>query len=107
MTKLVQHEQTKLLATGLSNLGIATVVAGAIGALIAKSYGAANADALCYRGFRHLCILVRGVPDVYRSASAQGSRRMTMNDFLLWLIPPIVFVAGGALAAYLSHRQHD
>jgi cytochrome c-type biogenesis protein CcmH/NrfF len=31
---------------------------------------------------------------------------MTMNDFLLWLIPPIVFVAGGALAAYLSHRQH-
>lgn len=30
---------------------------------------------------------------------------MTVNDFLLWLIPPVVFLVGGAVAAYLSHRQ--
>ena len=31
---------------------------------------------------------------------------MTVNDFLLWLIPPVVLLVGGAVAAYLSHRQH-
>jgi hypothetical protein len=50
-----------LLATGLNNLGIATVVAGAIGALIAKSYGAANADALCYRGVPAFVYISGGV----------------------------------------------
>lgn len=60
MTKLVRNEQTKLLATGLNNLGIATVVAGSIGPLIAKSYGASNANGFVLPGLLALVYLLVG-----------------------------------------------
>ena len=61
MTKLVTNEQTKLLATSLNNLGIATVVAGSIGPLIAKTYGAANANGFVLPALLAFVYLVAGV----------------------------------------------
>ncbi len=61
MTKLVQNEQTKLLATGLNNLGIATIVAGAIGPLIAKTYGASGVNGFVLAGLLAVVYLLAGV----------------------------------------------
>lgn len=44
MSKLIDNERIKLIATGLNNLGIATIVAGTIGPFIARSYGAAGVN---------------------------------------------------------------
>ena len=30
---------------------------------------------------------------------------MTFNEFLLWLIPPVVFVAGGAFVTFWPRRR--
>ena len=32
---------------------------------------------------------------------------MSYNEFLLWLIPPIVFVIGGAAVTYWSRRHYN
>ncbi len=42
MSKLIDNERVRLLATGLNNLGIATVVAGTIAPFIARTYGASD-----------------------------------------------------------------
>jgi hypothetical protein len=60
MTKLVQNEQTKLLATGLNNLGIATIVAGAIAPLIARSYGASSVSGFVLPGLLAIVYLLIG-----------------------------------------------
>lgn len=61
MTKLVQNEKTKLLATGMNNLGIATIVAGTIGPLIARSYGASSVNGVLLPGLLAFIYLAGGV----------------------------------------------
>ena len=60
MTKLVRNEQTKLLATGLNNLGIATIVAGVIAPLIARSYGASSVNGFALSGLLAMVYLCAG-----------------------------------------------
>ncbi len=60
MSKLIDNERVKLLATGLNNLGIATIVAGTIGPLIARSYGAATASGFVLHAVLALLYLLTG-----------------------------------------------
>ncbi|MDP9096157.1 MAG: hypothetical protein M3N26_06335 [Pseudomonadota bacterium] len=61
LSKLVRNERTKLLATGLNNLGIATIVAGSIGPLIARSYGASTVNGVLLPGLLAFIYLVGGI----------------------------------------------
>lgn len=61
MSKLVDNERTKLLATGLNNLGIATIVGGTIGPLIARSYGASTVNGIVLPSLLGVVYLVTGI----------------------------------------------
>ena len=61
MSKLIDNERVKLLATGLNTLGIATIVTGTIGPLIARSYGASNISGILLPSVLGVIYLVAGL----------------------------------------------
>ena len=61
MSRLVDNERIRMLATGLNNLGIATIVAGTIAPFIARTYGASDLHVFVLPNVLALIYLVVGM----------------------------------------------
>ena len=100
-SKLVDN---KRFATGLNDFGSATIVAAHDRTADREKLRRIQRDRLRLADLSGICVFAASVPVMFLARFIlKGPDLLTFNDFLLWLIPPAVFLVGGALVAYLSH----
>ena len=89
---MIHNERTKLLATALNNVGVATLITGVVAPTVATLYGATNVggDRLWF-GWNRPTL---GGAVNYREAQAMTDIQVYM------LIAPLVLLGIGAAAAY-------